>query len=308
MGMDARQKRLRADLYDHIFISPHMDDAVYSCAGRIAKLKRNGERVLVVTLFGTGNDADSQTGSRFGDYTTRRIEDESAMGFLDVDFVWLNQPELLFRKLRFSDYLDVMFPYRDVRASPTRSALLSELSELLTSRLASGGRAYFPFGMGFHPDHLMAFSVGRELDRRGTWAIEFYEDVMYSYNHTLATLRLQYEGFDVSVGPLRAASDLNHFFFRFFGRLMWLTYLPMLCYALALQTTYALLAKKPKQEGPLPTRSAEDISEVFKHKADAMRQYPSQTSVFLTMDDGIYDMLREGGGTEEKSWVFPRSS
>ncbi|MHA1303522.1 MAG: PIG-L deacetylase family protein [Candidatus Heimdallarchaeaceae archaeon] len=36
---------------DHIFLSPHLDDAVASCGGLIAKLVEQGNKVIVATFF-----------------------------------------------------------------------------------------------------------------------------------------------------------------------------------------------------------------------------------------------------------------
>ena len=42
-----------------IFISPHLDDAVLSCGGGIARLTCSGERVTVVTIF-TGDQSPGE--------------------------------------------------------------------------------------------------------------------------------------------------------------------------------------------------------------------------------------------------------
>ncbi len=37
--------------YEHIYLSPHLDDVALSCGGRIVKQRSKGENVLVVTVF-----------------------------------------------------------------------------------------------------------------------------------------------------------------------------------------------------------------------------------------------------------------
>src|SRR6185503_3764875 len=38
------------DVYDHIYLSPHLDDVALSCGGAIARHSATGARVLVVTV------------------------------------------------------------------------------------------------------------------------------------------------------------------------------------------------------------------------------------------------------------------
>ena len=44
--------------YRRIFLSPHPDDAVLSCGGWIEQLAQNGERPIVMTIFGGDRPAD----------------------------------------------------------------------------------------------------------------------------------------------------------------------------------------------------------------------------------------------------------
>ena len=41
-----------------IFLSPHPDDAVLSCGGWIYQLAQDGERPIVITIFGGDRPAD----------------------------------------------------------------------------------------------------------------------------------------------------------------------------------------------------------------------------------------------------------
>src|SRR5690349_7243387 len=105
-------EQLRHERYDEIHISPHMDDSAYSCAGRILQRRREGARVLVVTVFGNGKQAlDVGEGGTFSDYAKRLEEERAVMQRMDVDHVWLNYPELLFRKKGAGDLLRFLFPF-----------------------------------------------------------------------------------------------------------------------------------------------------------------------------------------------------
>src|SRR4051794_20848991 len=50
MLMQFEDLRQIHDGYDHIYLSPHLDDAALSCGGAIARHANDGARVLVVTL------------------------------------------------------------------------------------------------------------------------------------------------------------------------------------------------------------------------------------------------------------------
>src|SRR5258705_8534487 len=49
-SMQLEDLRQIHDGYDHIYLSPHLDDAALSCGGAIARHANAGARVLVVTL------------------------------------------------------------------------------------------------------------------------------------------------------------------------------------------------------------------------------------------------------------------
>src|SRR4249919_2584335 len=49
-SMQIEDLRQIYDGYDHIYLSPHLDDAALSCGGAIARHANAGARVLVVTL------------------------------------------------------------------------------------------------------------------------------------------------------------------------------------------------------------------------------------------------------------------
>src|SRR5262245_54457303 len=50
VAMQIEDLRQLHDGYDHIYLSPHLDDAALSCGGAIARHANAGARVLVVTL------------------------------------------------------------------------------------------------------------------------------------------------------------------------------------------------------------------------------------------------------------------
>jgi len=305
-------EQCRFDRYDEIYVSPHLDDAVYSCAGRIAQQRRAGSRVLVVTLFGSGTSESTVSGGgtaskRFGDFEARRQEDRAAMARVDSDYVWLNEPDFVFRRPSVGDLVRITFPFLRLPPSEMQIRLLQALTSLCESRLAPGGRVVFPFAVGFHPDHRIAFDVGRAMHAEGRFQVVFYEDLPYALAPVMTALRLRYLGFGPTKTPLwRSAHEMNFALFRFF-RVPWLTFVPTLLYTwLLLLVQRIFQAQDRLRDEPAPVREAEyAIDDAIDDKVAAMRLYPTQTELFLAMDDRLYAMLREPGGYFERRWRFP---
>jgi hypothetical protein len=95
----------------HIFLSPHFDDAVYSCGGTLGVQVSAGIRPLVITVFGgapttpvefspfairthrsMGFSQDAQAA-----VATRRREDAAALDYLRTDYLWLDYADAMYR-------------------------------------------------------------------------------------------------------------------------------------------------------------------------------------------------------------------
>jgi GlcNAc-PI de-N-acetylase len=299
-------EQLRHPRYDEIHVSPHMDDTAYSCAGRILQRRHEGARILVVTVFGNGKgELDSGDTGTFSDYKKRLEEECAVMQQLQVDHVWLNYPELLFRKNGASDLLRYLLPFMSLSGA-AHDDLFETLLALLSERLAPAGEIFFPFGVGFHPDHRVLFDVGRALHGLGRFRVTFYEDVPYATVPALRALRLSYLGAPSRFGLWRATRDLNVFLFRNFGVWRALTWIPILLYLCCLRVLHALLGRLDRgRDEPLPQLSVREIGDVIAQKADVMRLYPSQTAFFMTLGPELVEMIKFEGKSQELSWRFP---
>ena len=178
----------------HIFLSPHFDDIVYSCGGTLGVQVSCGIRPLIITVFGGVPSADlalSPLATRVhqemgadvtkgaGDMVERRRrEDATACEYLEVDYLWL-------------DYLDAI--YRGTPAYYTRQEQLiggevnpADLDidrQLAEDLLALHDRLpdaawYAPLGIGRHVDHQIVCSAADRLVQRGA-KVYFYEDFPY---------------------------------------------------------------------------------------------------------------------------------
>ena len=172
-----------------IFVSPHLDDAVLSCGGGIARLTREGVRVPVVTVF----TADQPLGEPLsplakrshaswgvGDqpFAVRRAEDRSALGLLGAKAVHLGLLDAMYRRTPSG-----AAQYGDPLAAPTADDVEHFLPRLAAAlrdsppAASSRARVFCPAGTGGHVDHvLVRRAVEQIVDVE---RIVYYEEYPY---------------------------------------------------------------------------------------------------------------------------------
>lgn len=304
--MCAEQRRFHQ--YDRIYLSPHMDDVAYSCSGRILHEREEGLRVLVITVFGNGKSLrESVSGSRFGDYAERLQEERAAMDALDADFLWLNEPELLFRRKAFSSLVRYFTPFLPAPEPAVQGRLIAIISALCQSMLAPDGEVLCPLGVGFHPDHRLIFEVGRALHSALHYRVRFYEDLPYGLGDELTHLRHRFLGDDeAQVNPYRAAQTAERLV-QSLGLRRWPVTLLIFCYLAVLVALQRVTGWYDRFKGqPLPESEERPIEDVVHAKADVMRLYASQTRQFFPDNEGLVERLRRKSGFVERTYTFPR--
>jgi LmbE family N-acetylglucosaminyl deacetylase len=173
------------DGYDHIYLSPHLDDAALCCGGAIARHTNNGARVLVVTLC-TGAPAPDGPFSALADaehrgwglapaevISTRLREDDLALARLDADTYRAGMLDAIYRRPDVYNTREALFgtPAPD-------DALLYSTRQLIAALHNRAPRAtfYAPLGIGNHVDHQIVYAAARD----GAGAVmAFYEDFPY---------------------------------------------------------------------------------------------------------------------------------
>ncbi|HEY0755868.1 MAG TPA: PIG-L family deacetylase [Ktedonobacteraceae bacterium] len=176
----------------HIFLSPHFDDAVYSCGGTLGVQVSVGLRPLVITIFGGAPDQTTSLSPFATDVhrkmgfsqdiataiQTRRQEDSAAMEHLGVDYLWLAYPDAIYRGNP---------PYYSEHSQLIGGAVDSgdrwideELAEILISLRERLPDAvwYAPLAIGRHVDHQIVCSAADRLIRLGA-RVNLYEDFPY---------------------------------------------------------------------------------------------------------------------------------
>lgn len=170
-----------------LFLSPHLDDAVFSCGGAAARLSRLGWRVFVATAFTASVDDPEgfalacQTDKGIAPQTDymalRRAEDEQALGILGGRALWLDLPEAPHRGYGSAEELFAGVSERDTAHGELARALTKVISDL-SPRLIFSPRA-----VGGHADHLQMLRA--VLDLRETHAglerrLLYYRDAPYA--------------------------------------------------------------------------------------------------------------------------------
>jgi LmbE family N-acetylglucosaminyl deacetylase len=172
-------------------LSPHLDDAVLSCGGRIHQLAARGDRVVVLTLF-TASPPDTLTSpiirelhARWGVGSDapahRRVEDRAALGRLGAEPVHLAHWDSIYRVgpdgvplyARNNEFLG------NVSAEDPESP--EGIAAEVRRHWEALGRCPIvaPLSAGRHVDHQIVHRAARLLLSDGA-DVAFYEDYPYA--------------------------------------------------------------------------------------------------------------------------------
>ena len=173
--------------YDYIYLSPHLDDVTFSCAGAICAQKAQGSQSLVVTLFAgdpqppfplLARDCHQlwQVPEGVPPYRVRKEEDEQAMAALGVDYLWLNWLEVIYRDPDLSELSDINSYDVDFHREPLFPTLCRWLADLHAAY--PGAKVVAPLGVGGHRDHCMIFQAALSTLDHAT--LLFFEDFPYA--------------------------------------------------------------------------------------------------------------------------------
>jgi LmbE family N-acetylglucosaminyl deacetylase len=166
---------MESNVYDAIYLSPHLDDAAYSCANHIREQRRLGKRVLVVSVFTADRDhgtKGSAIAAPFLDVARRREEDHAVMKELDVHYHHMDLQEALFR--HESGCTRWLTPLAEITRVWIKGFVLRDkaLKQTLVERIqaimekTSCPWLLGPAGVGFHPDHLAVHSACCQVAER----------------------------------------------------------------------------------------------------------------------------------------------
>jgi len=191
----------------HLFLSPHYDDAVFSCGGMIHRLASGREQVVVRTVMG-----GKPTPGRIPD--TPIIRARQARWGEGVDPVEIGMKEDEAAVTSLGVQADHMVYWTDCvyrvsrRGEPlyvTEESLFGEVQpddvagKLLPTMVLPPYEVvrtiYAPLAVGHHVDHQLVRDWGLELKKQYNWmALKFYEEYPYHEDQNAVNRALEFFG------------------------------------------------------------------------------------------------------------------
>ncbi|MHB0858669.1 MAG: PIG-L deacetylase family protein [Anaerolineae bacterium] len=180
----------------HIYLSPHLDDAVLSCGGAIWEYQHSGQAVLAASFFsaspamGTRTDYIRELEARWGGaqdpVAVRRQEDLNALRVLGAKALHLAYLDCVYRQdttTREYYYATEESIFGEVH--PAEEKWHDELLDGLTRLVGDLGEVqiHAPLAAGHHVDHILVRRVAHKLQARGL-CVDYYEDWPYAGDRT----------------------------------------------------------------------------------------------------------------------------
>lgn len=170
----------------NIYVSPHLDDAVFSCGALISRQVRDGQEVLIVTVMAgdppTGqlselaNELHRGWGLGGGTPSHRREEDLRSCLLLGAKACHLRWPDAIYRLGLPGEPL---YPTAEALFGPVQEpdlAASAVIADDLLHAISSAQAVYCPLGIGRHVDHRLA----RMATERLRLPLRYYFDLPYA--------------------------------------------------------------------------------------------------------------------------------
>ncbi len=173
-----------------VYLSPHLDDAAYSCGGLIAQQTAQGDAVSIWTIcagdppsaplsdFAHSLHTRWQTGPEA--IAVRREEDVCASRVLGADWRHFSLPDCIYR--RDSQSGAALYASEEAifgEIAPAEHALVSRLAEQISAELPAQARLVVPLSLGGHVDHRLVLAAARRAAALRGAASWYYADFPY---------------------------------------------------------------------------------------------------------------------------------
>ncbi|NIM96313.1 MAG: hypothetical protein GTO18_21655 [Anaerolineales bacterium] len=170
----------------HLYISPHIDDAVYSCGGLIYQQTSAGDKVEIVTVCagdppeGFRSPFAYELETRWGEaenaIAVRRDEDFVACERVGAKPIQLNIPDAIYRRGPDGQPLYASEEALVGPVHPSEEALIERVGSLLREACSGSSIIYAPIGYGGHVDHRL---VRKAVETLGKGMI-YFRDMPYA--------------------------------------------------------------------------------------------------------------------------------
>lgn len=154
-----------------VIVSPHPDDAVWSCGGVPAEWCAPGQRLVVVTVFSAARSAPGRA-------ALRRHEDAASLAGRPVELLDLGLTDAAERtgadgRPRYRGPLALRR-----RPHPEDEPLVAEVARMLAPVVARAGHVLAPLADGTHVDHEITRRAVQRL--RPSSGVSYYQEFPYA--------------------------------------------------------------------------------------------------------------------------------
>jgi len=178
----------------HVYISPHLDDAAFSCGALIYQQAQAGERVIVITVCAGDPPPGRLTPFAHGLHArwrlsaveavaARRAEDVCAMQVLGATPVYLWVPDCIYRTSSTGEAVVMSEADLFGALSPLDEPLVTHVAAQIAHLLPRWEpvQVYAPLGIGQHVDHQLTRRAAEQLGR----PLIYVEDYPYAAKNSV---------------------------------------------------------------------------------------------------------------------------
>jgi LmbE family N-acetylglucosaminyl deacetylase len=171
----------------HLFLSPHLDDAIFSCGGLMYRQVSANEPVHVINLCAGTPDYNQLSPFAQQYHTTwgnppdmvalRREEDRLVLKAWGIEGIYFDTPDSIYRIMNGR----VLYPDERALFSDPTNDEITELPQRWEEKIVQLGFQpgetilYAPLAAGNHVDHQLGRMLGRRFESQG-WNVNYYED------------------------------------------------------------------------------------------------------------------------------------
>lgn len=187
----------------HLFLSPHFDDAIYSCGGTIYELSQSGHEVIILTLMaGEPTFPIPDTPVLKDNHTRWEVGDNPIIARKQED---ITSAKIVGARTQYANLVDCIYRVHDGEALyATEESLWKNVhpqdparAELNTLKLLEFDSLYAPLGVGEHVDHLIIRDWAWELAQKRKFPVNFY--VEYPYLRQKIAVEKAYDAFPLAL-------------------------------------------------------------------------------------------------------------
>ena len=174
----------------HIYLSPHLDDAILSCGGLIAQQRKAGIDVEIwnwvtnvpdddmpLSELARSVHAEWEFDSAKEAFTARLEEDRQAASRVDAKTRGFDYLDCIYRQADDGTFLYPEEIFVPVRKEDT--PIIAEIAAQINGNLRPGDVLVSPLSIGKHPDHVL---VRRAAEQTG-YPLRYYADIPYTIWH-----------------------------------------------------------------------------------------------------------------------------